>query len=113
MSQHYCYEYKKKPRIKKEFVYGDIHIPLNLGYETTIELNDSIEQASGNGNTAFLKKIQEIIKNIFGDSYDEFVKEFEKDGDILELEDFAELSKIIIASLNNVKPDKVDDFFPE
>lgn len=113
MSKHYCYEYKKKPRVKKEFVYGDIHIPLNVGYETTIELTDSIEQASKNGNIALLKKMQGIIKTIFGNNYENFVNEFEKDGDILELEDFGDISMIVVASLNNVEPDKVDNFFPQ
>lgn len=113
MSKHYCYEYKKKPRVKKEFVYGDIHIPINVGYETTIELTDSIEQAYKDGNIAFLKKIQEIIKFIFGDNYENFVNEFEKDGDVLEMEDFSDIAMIIVASLNNVEPDKVNDFFPQ
>lgn len=113
MSKHYCYEYKKRPRVKKEFKFGDISFPINIGYETTIDLLESIEDARVDGDIAVLRKTQEIIKYVFGDNYDNFVKEFEKDGDKIEMEDFNDISQIVIASMNSVEPDKVDDFFPQ
>lgn len=110
MSKHYCYEYKKRPRVKKEFKFGDLCFPINVGWETSIDLLDSINQVDDN-QIEVLKRIKEIIMYVFGDNYDDFVKEFEKDGDKMELEDFEELSKIVVASLRNIEPDKVDDFF--
>lgn len=110
MSKHYNYEYKKKPRIKKEFVFGDLSIPLNVGYETSIDLLDTIEKANEN-ELETLKTLRDTLKFIFADKYEAFVKEFEKDGDCIELEDFQDIAMIVIASLNNVEPDKVDEFF--
>lgn len=111
MSKHYNYEYKKKPRVKKELVFGDLHIPMNVGYETSFEMLDKIEQAQTLGEAKFCLVVKDIIKEIFGEYYDKFIEEFEKDGDKFELEDFQDISQIVIASLQNVEPEKVENFF--